>query len=335
MDSFKQYSSIENTYQQWFIDKIKAHGFDAGEFVAQEKVHGANLSFWCDGVQIKCAKRTEFIADGEKFYADSHYIVLERLAAKIHLAFDLARKINPDLKTITIFGELFGGVYPHPDVQQDKNATTIQKGIYYCPHNEFYAFDIMLDGGDYFSVDQANEIFEKTGIFYAHTLFRGTLDDALKYANVFQSTIPSQLGLPELVNNYCEGVVIRPVETCFFPQSSRVIIKNKNEAWEENARHHKRQAKADKVSGAVEQLSEELDNYVNQNRLNNVISKIGQIEPKDFGKLVGLFSEDVFKDFLKDFENEYDGLEKADQKQIKKALGNLSSRLVSSVLQNP
>lgn len=42
---FKKYNSIENTYRQEFLDKIKGHGFWEDEFVVQEKVHGANLSY--------------------------------------------------------------------------------------------------------------------------------------------------------------------------------------------------------------------------------------------------------------------------------------------------
>lgn len=42
---FKKYNSIENSYQDDLISSIIEQGFGDLEFVVQEKVHGANLSF--------------------------------------------------------------------------------------------------------------------------------------------------------------------------------------------------------------------------------------------------------------------------------------------------
>ena len=44
----------------------------------------------------------------------------------------------------------------------------------------------------------------------------------------------------------------------------------------------------------------ELESFVTENRLNNVASHIGEVSmPRDFGKLIGLMSKDVFDDFMK------------------------------------
>lgn len=65
---FKKHSSIENTCRSEFLDRIKGHGFWEAEFVVQEKVHGANLSFWTkNGTDFFAAKRTGPIEEGEKF----------------------------------------------------------------------------------------------------------------------------------------------------------------------------------------------------------------------------------------------------------------------------
>lgn len=37
------------------------------EYVVQEKVHGANTSFLCDGNEVKFAKRTSVLAEDENF----------------------------------------------------------------------------------------------------------------------------------------------------------------------------------------------------------------------------------------------------------------------------
>jgi hypothetical protein len=65
---FKKYNSIENSYQEDFITNIKRQGFSDLEYVVQEKIHGANLSFMTDGQSIISAKRTGIILEGEQFF---------------------------------------------------------------------------------------------------------------------------------------------------------------------------------------------------------------------------------------------------------------------------
>ena len=73
---FKKYNSIENSYQDDFISSIIEQGFGDLEYVVQEKIHGANLSFITDGKSILSAKRTELILDNEEFFNSK--IVLEK-----------------------------------------------------------------------------------------------------------------------------------------------------------------------------------------------------------------------------------------------------------------
>jgi len=332
MEKLKKYSSIENSYQDEFIQKIIERGFDEGEFVVQEKVHGANLSFWCDGSTIKCAKRTEFIAPDDTFYAYSHEALLKKYRSSILGVFKDIRRERPNISSIAIFGELFGGGYPHQAVERDRSAVAIQKGIYYCPNNEFYGFDILVDGEDYLSVDKVNELFEKFNFFYAQTLFQGSFKEALQYPNLFESKVPSLLGLPLLEHNFCEGVVIKPVVFRAFPQSSRIIIKNKNDKWRENKKHNKLVLEQDKISDIANTLSEEITNYVTENRFNNVVSKIGEVSTSDFGKIISLYNLDVMEDFLKDYKSEFSVLEKKEQKLIKKSLNNAASKLIRDSL---
>ena len=41
---FKKYNSLENHYNNKFIEKIRLQGFTSGEWVAREKIHGTNFS---------------------------------------------------------------------------------------------------------------------------------------------------------------------------------------------------------------------------------------------------------------------------------------------------
>ena len=331
MIQFRKYNSIENSYREEFIDQLM-ESFGEEEFVVQEKVHGANLSFWCDGQTIKCAKRTEFIKADDSFYRFNN--VLKKYEKAIYKLFEIVKKERPELKVLTVFGELFGGGYPHPEIDRDKESVAIQKGIFYCPSSDFYAFDIMLNNESYLTVDQVNKLFEQCEFFYARTLFKGTLSEALKYENSFESKISAWLNLPSIEHNICEGVVIKPVIPHFLHNGSRVIIKNKNEKWEESKRYNKLQLDQDKISETAEKLAEEVLNYVTANRLNNVISKIGEVTQKDFGRLVGMLSKDVLEDFDKDYHSELEALEKKEQKLIKKSLSNSAGKLVKEFFEN-
>lgn len=49
---FVKFSSLENTYRTNLLEKIQYEGKDGGLWMATEKLHGANFSFWCDGTEV-------------------------------------------------------------------------------------------------------------------------------------------------------------------------------------------------------------------------------------------------------------------------------------------
>jgi hypothetical protein len=72
--------------------------------------------------------------------------------------------------------------------------------------------------------------------------------------------------------------------------------------------------------------------YVTENRLNNVVSKIGEISvPKDTGKLIGLFSKDILDDFLKEHSGEYASIEKSEQKILNRHINFLTTNLIKKL----
>lgn len=330
---FKKYNSIENSYQDDFISSIIEQAFGDLDYVIQEKVHGANLSFITDGQTILSAKRTELIPDSEHFFNSK--IVQENHKDRI-LALHTSVSKQFGTKTVTIFGELFGGAYPHPNVPKDDNAKLVQRGIYYCPTNDFFAFDILLDNDKYLDVETASGLFEQFGFIYAKTLFKGSLKDCLTYSNSFKTTIPNNFGLPELEGNLCEGVVIRPTQPQFLRNGSRVLIKNKNEKWVENnnfidkAILSKLLHEGEELSEEANFLCEEVYKLITQNRLTNLISKIGEVNPqKDLGKVLGLFNKDALTDFMKNFRDKYDALEKHESKAVNKFLNKHAGQLIN------
>lgn len=331
---FKTYNSMENAYQTRMIDQIRLQGFGDEVFIVQEKVHGANFSFFTDGEEIKIGKRTAFIEKDEKFY--NAYQILEHYRQNVIHLFQKVKTIYPDVETVVIYGELFGGGYKHDEVVPVKDAVKVQKGIDYAPYNEFYAFDIKLNGITYVDTDWANSIFEETGFFHARTLFQGTLDEALAFPNVFNSMIPTWLGLPELEHNVCEGTIVKTLKTKYFGNGSRVILKNKNEKWVEKSKmvnkQDKKIQKEIQFGEKAQDIWEEIQKYLTVNRLNNVMSKIGEFEPKMMGKVIGLFAQDIFTDFEKDFPSVFTTIEKEEQKRINKRLNILVIDLIKEEL---
>jgi len=337
MLQFKKYNSVENTFDREFMDRIRLEGYDTAlEYAVQEKVHGANTCFVTDGVSVEFGKRTGLVADDEQFY--NHAELLERYRPKALELFRLVKETEPAAVTVNIFGEMFGGKYPHPQVKNIPQTICIQKGVYYCPGHEFYAFDLYVstpETGYFFDTDTMNRLFEQAGFFYARTLFRGTFDECLKYPNAFPSQISVWLGLPPVDDNICEGIVIRPVKPVYFSNGARLLLKSKNERFAEKKSVKKRQPKLfvePSYSRELNDLQLVAEEYVTENRLNNVISKIGQVSvPRDTGKLIGLFSKDVLDDFLKEHSGEYCGLEKSEQKILNRHINQLATQLIKSV----
>jgi len=336
MIQFKKYNSIENTFDKEFIERIFIEECDKQEFVVQEKVHGANVCLMTDGETVSFGKRTGFVEANEKFY--DYEELLERYTLKVISLFSVVKETFADLKTLIVFGEMFGGKYPHHDVKSNNKTMVIQKGVYYCPNHEFYAFDLYVineETGKFLTVDEANAFFEREGFFYAKTLFRGALAECIKYPNDAPSLIAEWLGLPPMEDNICEGVVIRPVTPTYLHNGSRVLLKSKNERFAEKKAVKKRAPKLFVEPSYSEELNNLLlvaEEYVTENRLNNVASKIGQISvPRDTGKLIGLFSKDILDDFLKERSGEYAVLEKNEQKILNRHVNSLATNMIKKV----
>ena len=336
MIELKKYSSIENSFSREFMEHVVAEMPQDLEYVVQEKVHGANTSFLCDGETLRFAKRTSMLEDGEQFY--DYPELLERYRDRVLKLFGDIKAKYPEVTHISVFGEMFGGLYPHDGVKTKQKVSLIQRGVCYTPDHEFYGFDIYLfteAGGRFLTVDEVNEIFETCGFFYAKTLFRGTLAECLKQPNAFQSKIAEWLELPAIEDNICEGIVIRPVTPMYLRNGSRVLIKSKNERFAERKsakRRTKLFVEPVPYSDELKVLIVEGETYVTENRLANVVSHIGEVHfPKDFGKVMGLFSKDVLEDFLKEHGNLYTALEKSEQKLLNKELNKFCTALVKQV----
>ncbi len=138
VDHFRKFSSIENLGSNSFMRRLYSENLEGGEWVVLEKIHGANFALIL-GDELKAAKRTGLLAPGDKFYNWENLV--EKLKPQmLKLKASLAAWKPSSL--FTVYGEFFGGIYPHPDVPRISDVPHIQKGIFYSPDHHFYAFDI-------------------------------------------------------------------------------------------------------------------------------------------------------------------------------------------------
>lgn len=270
------------------IQRIKDYGDDEGMWCATEKIHGANFSFITDGTDVNVAKRTSTIPIDCSFMHSEVIVAKYKSAALCAYGYVKHMMATKEFTTMYIYGELFGGGYPHKDVKGRMNP--IQKGVYYCPHYEFYAYDIGFDDGTFLSYNDAIRVFEDCGFFYAKVLQIGCMEDLLKFNPHFVTTIPPMFSLPEIPDNTAEGVVIKRVE------GSRPTFKIKDFKFQEiSHKPTKREPVPDEAPG-------DSLNYVNDNRLSNVLSKdpLDGTNPAVAKKLAYLLARDAALEWYED-----------------------------------
>lgn len=327
---FKGYEKIAEGIDRLKLSVEDYRHFKKYEWVVTEKIHGANFAFVTDGVNIRYAKRKEMLHTEDNFF--NYRIIANRLNDKIEEVYKAVLNIDKSVRRITIYGELFGGCYPHAEVAVNKEVEAIQTGVHYSPDIEFCAFDIAIESGSslersYMDYDIAVRIFEKAGLIYAKPLFKGSFEKASGYPVGFQSYIPQQLGLPPLdFENKAEGIVIKPVKSFFLKTSKgivRPVIKKKIAEFGEESRFHEARNWSTKSTfhnfcsdDIFDSIICELRSLINKNRLNNVISKVGRLnKDADKTELKRLLFEDAFESFSSKYD---DYLRILNQEQIGK-----------------
>jgi hypothetical protein len=112
------------------------------------------------------------------------------------------RAWHPDAVHVTLYGELFGGAYPHLDVPPVPGVQAVQTGVYYSPRIEFCAFDLAREDAQgerhYLDSDVLLKLCEAEGVLVAKPLLIGSYEQALEFPTGFESHVPGWFGLPPL-----------------------------------------------------------------------------------------------------------------------------------------
>ena len=139
-------------------------------------------------------------------------VAAARFAAALRAAHD-ADDERGNITTVTIYGELAGGRYPHPDVPAVPGIDPVQTGVWYAPDLRWLLFDATAETpqGRYWLSDQTIRATASiAGLVCVPVLARGPLAKLQELPSSFPSKVSSLLGLPELEDNLAEGYVLKP-----------------------------------------------------------------------------------------------------------------------------
>jgi len=340
---WQEYDKIGSITSRKCLDTVRQYAAAAAEeWIATEKVHGANFSFITDGKAVEWAKRTSKLKPGDRFYAVEEQ--MPRYHPMVLQAFALLKAEMEELTTLRIYGEYFGGWYPG---MSSEGISKVMIGIAYAPGHHFIPFDVWAAseaGGHFLDFDKAMALLKQAGFpLVAEVVVRGTFEAVCSIdVEVLRTSVPSRLGLPPITENQlAEGVVIRPSKEpksgLNVGQAPRLMIKKKAQAfWEATNQSDQATAQAAKVAKLtassdpsssevpkeVLPFLESARNYTSMNRLRAVVSKEGPevLDPSMSTKLTGLFVKDICESFFLEEDEALSALAAPSLKALKKAI---------------
>ena len=316
---FKKFNSLENSYRENFIHKIREQGYEDEEYIITEKLHGANYSFTVvvEGgivVSVIPAKRSGYIHSDEKFY--NHRPVYEKYVDKVsNLALCLLKDKNMSDGVVTVYGELYGG--------------NIQGGMAYPLEQDFAGFDITINGTP---IDK-RKAFSLMNEYEIPTVpvlgVAPSLSDSLVHNESFVTNLLRDGFDVANQQSEAEGIVIEPVNPRYLTTGERVYIKKKTKRFLEKGKNKIEKPKV----GLNESLSKLLETsleYINENRFNAVVSKEGEVSIKMIGKVAGLMTQDIVVDIIKD--EDIENLESLGEvSEVKKFKQTLHGEVISFI----
>ena len=279
--------------RHWQYPKIQRRSDSArsqgGPWIATEKVHGAQLVIAADGQQVRFGKRKAWLHDDEPFFGwQMLRAELDASARRIH-----ARLGAPGI--LRLFGELFGGAYPDRAVPAVPGMSPVQTGIWYSPRISFALFDILVQAHD-----------EDEGLFLAHDdvaglakpLFavpiigKGSRIDLDALPIRFVTHVPREFGLPEIPDNFAEGLVLKPNQR--LPATARLVVKRKIPEFDEQRFDESRPWDPNK-SFNLDEVVALASQLINSVRMASARSKVGDSDRE-------AIAEEVALDILVDLE---------------------------------
>lgn len=294
-------------------------------WVATEKIHGAQLVVATDGEQVWFGKRKAWLAAEDPFFG------WQLLRNELELA---ARACHAELgcAQLYIYGELFGGHYPHADVASLPGISAVQTGIWYAPDLRFAAFDMLVfdtepepdtDSGVFLAHTQLEELAANAELPSVPVLGWGTRRELAALPVRYPSHVPERLGLPPLADNLAEGYVLKPDAT--LPPRERTVVKHKIAEFDENRFDESMPFDAN-VHLSVGELLRWATVMVNPMRIASARSKVGEQPSAVLDEVV----LDVWIDLEAIFPRRMRALDEREEQQLRAELLELAGAALGS-----
>lgn len=292
---FQKYPSLINHYKisdiEYWLDKHPE--LKTTSYLLTEKIHGANAQIVVKrGKFLKFGKRNSFIDNNSKNSEDNFYNFHEAIDNNKNYK-NLIKKLEQisleNDSEIVVYAELYG--------------TGIQKEIYYGP-NKYIKFYDIKENNEFWSAKKTMELLTLFDIFVPVIDIVFGFNNAISYNNIFISKLTPEDWEGDKDKNYAEGFVMKPYEFDLQNiEGSRFVIKSKNPKFSDSKEKSKKEFK--QLEGNLLELLENAKSYINQNRLNDLCSKLGPLtDNKQIGEYMKAFIEDWEKDFKEDYKDE-------------------------------
>lgn len=315
MIDFKKWPKITNSYERKFLAGFLNDfpWLEHASYVITEKIHGANIQIaFASDKPYRVGSRHRWLETGDKF--NSIWEILARPRYQSLLA-----EIQQDITylgctTLRLYGEIFGG--------------NIQKGVDYGPVKRVRFFgmiqdNVLLPAGRFEGLMQ--------GFVCDEALEEGLMVPVLGRAQDLKAALafdPSGITLvgPSSEDNIREGIVIQPEFLAATNHNGKhFILKNKNKAFMEKAAAPAEKIEDNPMLGFMRQV---FAGYICDNRVQSIFSQYGIIESSEqIGKYIRLVLQDALEDFLQDYPDALNCLNKKERGQVTKAGGKAAGIL--------
>lgn len=299
------------------------------EWVALEKVHGAHFAVVCDAAGVHPAKRREVLTRDDAmdgFFGVSRIWPASAVAAA-RFAAALRAEPGPDARdtddeaaTITIYGELAGGRYPHPEVPAAPGVDPVQTGVWYAPDLRWLLFDATIESarGRHWISDQAlRKAASTAGLACVPLLACGALAKLQELPSAFPSRVPALFGLPALDDNLAEGYVLKPAGAWRDQQEPRPLAKVKQKNFAEDERFEGARpylAPPEGAAGVPARLLAQATALLTPARAAAAVSKTGPRTPAD------PLAREITRDVLAELDAAIGGLDDGLARALERAL---------------
>lgn len=272
------------------------------------------------GTGLVYGTRSAFLPPGQDFNGALVAGATLKLPEKLPALYTALAAEHAGLVAIAVYGEVYGGWYPHADVPAAKpSRRPVQRGVWYSPQVRIVAFDVRLETSDataaggtsnktaFLPFDAASAACTAVGIPFIAVAKAGPLDEVCEWAvahsrdNALAHYNPE--GLPLLEDNAGEGFVVRlAIEAASEDGSARALAKVKNPSFAEVAEG----SPAPTVGGAGDKPVDPAEaagaavaaKYLNEHRAAAVISKLpdAEVTPKNLKALAEALAADARAD---------------------------------------